>query len=104
MTRVLGEPPFGANIPYLRRSLLDYTLRFFPPACVLLPLSLTEFRVYPEEYPTPRRCHMRILSFVTNDIDSQWVEAPDCLCANELKSEQQHLDPQPIHQQLHGLY
>lgn len=47
---------------------------------------------------------MRILSFVTNDIDSQWVEAPDCLCANELKSEQQHLDPQPIHQQLHGLY
>lgn len=35
--------------------------------------------------------------FVINDIDSQWVEAPDCLCANELKSEQQHLDPPPIH-------
>lgn len=38
--------------------------------------------------------------FVINDIDSQWVEAPDCLCANELKSEQQHLDPPPIHHRL----
>lgn len=47
----------------------------------------------------------RLLSLVIiNDIDSQRVEAPDCLCANELKSEQQHLDPQLIHQELQGLY
>lgn len=50
-------------------------------------------------------CQPRLLSFgIINDIDSQRVEAPDCLCANEVKSEQQHLDPQPIHQELHGLY
>lgn len=58
-----------------------------------------------QENATCRRCERRLLSFVIiNRIDSHRVEAPDCLCANELKSEQQHLDPQPIHQELRRLY
>lgn len=64
------------------------------------PFAITAFasrlRLCPETRPTSRRCRRRILSFIINDIDSQWVAASDWLSANELKSEEQQLDPQSI--------
>lgn len=94
MTAVLGEPLlFASNTPlsfFFLVFLLD-VIFFYPVFCRKMQLE--------------GGCQPRLLSFgIINDIDSQRVEAPDCLCANEVKSEQQHLDPQPIHQELHGLY
>lgn len=48
--------------------------------------------------------NFKILSFVSNDIDYQGVEASECLCANEEKSEKQHFDPEPIHHLFCRLY
>lgn len=73
MTRVLGEKerdrgaPFGANAPFSLHFLLSETV------C----LSGENLQALSQEH------------HVLCCIDSQWVEAPDCLCANELKSEEQ---------------